>query len=217
MPERAPRTQGAGGFRRRSRSLGRRSRRGRGAVADRLGGRRGSGGGRRLVARGQEREWVDVPVRIRRDPDAEVDVWDRVLALAAGADRADRRALAEGRAAVDRDRAEVDERDRVAVLRSHGDGSPARGNGAGEAHDSCRGRADGRSFVAGDVDAAMLPSGVGILSERRMVVAPAPRRARSRRVRAARRPGTRSGPEAGQPSVFISCLLLSAMSTPRER
>ena len=150
------------------RSLGRRSRslrhwdRRRGGSG--LGGRRGHGRRRRLTG-GKERERVEVPGRVGRDPDAEVDVWDRVLALAARADRADRRPLVENRVAVDGDRAEVDERDGVAVRRLHGHRSAAAWDGAGEAHDSGGRRSRRRPLLSGDVDASMLPSGVGIVPE----------------------------------------------------
>ena len=88
-----------------------------------------------------------------------------MLTLAARADRADPRPLGENRVAVDGDRAEVDERDGVAVRRLHGHRSAAAWDGAGEAHDPGGGRSRRRPLLAGNVDASMLPSGVGIVPE----------------------------------------------------
>jgi hypothetical protein len=88
-----------------------------------------------------------------------------MLDLAARADRADRRTLGENRVAVDGDRAEVDERDGVAVRRLHGHSPAAAGDGAGEAHDPGGGRPHRRPLLTGNVDASMLPSGVGIVPE----------------------------------------------------
>jgi hypothetical protein len=113
----------------------------------------------------QQRERIDVAVGIRRDPDAEMDVGLGVLGGAARPDRPEGRALRDGLLGSHAERAEVDERDRVAVGRLHRDGSASAGNRAGEADDSCRRREDGRTRRSCDVDAAVLPAGVGIVSE----------------------------------------------------
>jgi hypothetical protein len=65
-----------------------------------------------------------------------MDVRLRVLGDPAGADHANWRTLRHGRLANDLERAEVDERDRVAVRRLQGHGPTAAGNRAGEGDDS---------------------------------------------------------------------------------
>jgi hypothetical protein len=94
-----------------------------------------------------------------------MDVWLGVLRDAARADRPERRALRDDRLGDHLERAEVDERYRVAVRRLHGHGSTSAGNRAGEADDSCGRREYRRAFLSGDVHAAMLSAGVGIVSE----------------------------------------------------
>jgi hypothetical protein len=127
--------------------------------------RRRRDGRRESLARRQEPERVDVPVRVRRDPDAEVDVRLRVLRVARWADQPDRRPLLEQCVRLDGDRAQVDEGDGVAARGPHGDGAAAARDGAGEADDATDRRAHLRARRAGDVDAAVLSPGVGVVSE----------------------------------------------------
>ena len=77
----------------------------------RLNGRRLRG----LARRRQERQRVDVTVRIRRVADAQVDVRLGPFGIAARADRADDVSFGDLRSDGHADRAEVDERDRPAV------------------------------------------------------------------------------------------------------
>jgi hypothetical protein len=115
--------------------------------------------------RREQRERVDVTVRVRRDPDAEVDVRLRVLRIARGPDQADRRPFLQRSLRLDRDRAQVDEGDGIAARGPHGDGAAAARDGAGEADDATDRRAHLRARRAGDVDAAVLSPGVGVVSE----------------------------------------------------
>jgi len=66
--------------------------------------------------RRQKRQWIDVPVRVDRPPDAEVHVGLGPFGLTARADGADDVAFAHSGPERHADRAEVDERDRPAVL-----------------------------------------------------------------------------------------------------
>jgi hypothetical protein len=90
-------SRGLGGRRRLSRRLGRRRR-------------------LRRRPRRQERQRIDVPVRVGRPADAQVHVGLRSFGLTARADRPDDIALAHCCPDRHADRAEVDERDRPAVL-----------------------------------------------------------------------------------------------------
>jgi hypothetical protein len=122
--------------------------------------------GSRFARDDQEGKRVDVPLRLVRAADAEVDVRlerDRVGALADGPDRG---ALHDRGASSDRDRAELEQRDGVAVLGADRERPAAIGHGARERHDAA-GRcphsgAQGRP----DVQAAVLCTRVGIVSER---------------------------------------------------
>jgi hypothetical protein len=81
---------------------------------------------RRLPGR-QERQGIDVPVRIGRSPDAEIDVRLGPLGLTTGTDRADDVALAQVGPDRDPDRTEVDERDRPPVLGADRQAQPLMG------------------------------------------------------------------------------------------
>jgi hypothetical protein len=95
---------------------------------------RGHSGRRRLLRRPglrltgrpwrKERKRIDVPVRIRGQTDAEVDVRLRPLDVAARPDRAHDVAFLERRARSRADRSQVDERDRVAVGRANRQAQP---------------------------------------------------------------------------------------------
>jgi hypothetical protein len=108
----AHRRRRSGGRRDRRRLHGHRSRR---TDRRRRCGRRRRHLGRRTLR--QERQRVDVALRVIRSPDAEMNVRHLVLRIAGRADRADCLALGNSVAGRDHDRAQVEERDRVAVLR----------------------------------------------------------------------------------------------------
>ena len=136
---------------------------------------------RRGRARRQEAERVDIALVLRGDPDTEVDVGLRQLGVATRPDGADDSPLRERSTLLDRDRAEVRERDGIAVERRDRDALAGRRNGAGEGDDARRGREDRRPCLAADVDAAVLPGRVrvrGVERERlqhRAVDRPRPR------------------------------------------
>jgi hypothetical protein len=129
-------------------------------------GRLGRGGrGRLHPLLRQEGERVDVAVRVRAYADAEMDVRLVVLGVAARADRPEGRALRDGGLRSDLERAEVEERDRVAVGGLHRHGSTSAGDRAGEGDDSGGRCAHGGTCRPGDVGAAVLSGGVGVVSE----------------------------------------------------
>jgi hypothetical protein len=90
----------------------------------RLLGRRGLLG---RLPRRQERQGIDVPVRVGRATDAEVHVGLGPLGVTARADRADDIALAHLRPDRDPDRAEVDECDRPTILGADRQAQPLMG------------------------------------------------------------------------------------------
>ena len=110
----------------------------------------------------KEPERVDVRVGVARAPDAEVDARDGVLGRPAPPHRPDRRAFVDGRALLDGDRAEVDERDRKAVRRLDGHAAAIRRERPGERHGSRGGCADRGPFGPGDVDATVLTARVRV-------------------------------------------------------
>ena len=137
----------------------------------RLNGRRtrrrtGRGSRRRDRTRRQQPERVGVALLVGGSSDPEVDGRDGLLRRAARADRADRAALGDRVALRDDDRPEVDERDGVPVRREDRDAAPVGRQRARERHDARRGRSDGRAVRTGDVDAAVLPTRVGVRAER---------------------------------------------------
>ena len=138
--------------RRRRTRVGRRSR---GRV------RRGGRWRRRRRRGWEERERVEVALRVGRHPDAEVD--ERRSAVVGRTDRADRLSLGHGRPFRDPDRAEVDERDRVAVAGLDRDDAAVARHGARERHGSACRRGDGGSDRGADVDAAPLAARVGMV------------------------------------------------------
>jgi hypothetical protein len=130
--------------------------------------RRGHAGSRdrRGSSRRQERQRVDVALRVGSHADAEVDVRLGERDLAARPDRADRVTLEDRGVAAHADRAEVQERDRVAVLCLDRHGLATARDRAGEAdRASCRCRHRG-SRVSCNVDAAVLPRRVRVAPER---------------------------------------------------
>jgi hypothetical protein len=155
------------GRRERARGDGR-LRRGSGCGDGRRNGcRRGRGSGRRRgrAASRQQTERVDVAVLVARVADAEVEVGLPDLGGVGRADRAHLRALPHLVALCDGDRAEVREGDDVAVCgRDRHDQAVAR-DLAGERHGSRRRGAGRLARLAADVDAAVLPAGVGVGAE----------------------------------------------------
>lgn len=163
---------------RRARIRGRRGRVGR----DRIGRRRGGSGccavprsglgGRRSCGVGcgsgcrcrrddrEERDRVEIPVRIGGEPDAEVDVGPVDLGRARRADGSDRIAFGDGVSLPDRARAEMRQRDREPVVRADRDRDAARGERARVRDGAARGGEHGHAGVRTDVDAAMRASRV---------------------------------------------------------
>jgi hypothetical protein len=110
----------------------------------------------------QERQRIDVAVRVGRGADAEMHVGLGPFRVAAGADRADHVALAHLRSDRDPDRAEMDERDRPAVLGTDRQAETLGGQPPGERDDPRCGGAHGRARGSADVDPAMLAAGIRI-------------------------------------------------------
>jgi hypothetical protein len=102
-------------------------------------------------------------VRLRRQPDAEVHVRHRMLGLAGRADCPEDVTLRKVRSHTDADRPELDERDRVAVLRADRERQANARDGTGEADDAARGRADLGSRAGADIDSAVLSAEVGVV------------------------------------------------------
>jgi len=115
---------------------------------------------------GQQAERIDVAVGIGCDPDAEVDVRrlrDRIRALARDADG---RSFLDHAAALDARRRQLQQRHRVAVRSLDRDRAAAARDRAAEGDRPGHGREHGASRLGGDVDAAMLPTGVRVRPER---------------------------------------------------
>jgi hypothetical protein len=153
-------------FRRCDRRAGSRRLRGRRRL---LGGccwlRNGLRGRSGLRARRQEAERIEVTLGLCGDANAEVDVRTVVLRRAADPDSRDGRAFGDLGSTPNRDRAQVKQRDGVAVWRPDRHRPSATRNGAGEAHGAAGGGAHGPALCAGDVDAAVLTGGVGVAAE----------------------------------------------------
>ena len=152
------------------------------------GGRRG--GGRRLHRRGrnrcrdgnrgdglrdrrgrrcaracrQQRRRVDVALGLGGDTNTEMDVRLRMLAVATRAEPADDRAFVDGRAARDGDRTEVRQSHGVAVVGRDRQRQTRSWDGARERDEAGARCEHGRARGAGDVDAAMLATGVRMRS-----------------------------------------------------
>jgi hypothetical protein len=177
------------GRRSRGPSLGRMLRRGwsgddrrrgrRSGSGSRAGGRRGSGSGRRRRLgsgrrrgcrrrgrrpRRKEREWVDVRLAVG-EADSEVHVREVVLGVARRSRLRDRFALLDDVATSHEQRAEVRERRLVTAGRDDRDRRAVRRDLTGERHLSGRRRANGRSAVQGDVDAAVLSARVWVVAD----------------------------------------------------
>jgi hypothetical protein len=109
---------------------------------------------RRRRARRQQGQRVDVALPLRRHADPEVH--GRIGRVGRWPDRSDRRTLGDDGTAGDGDRAEVNERDRVAVRRRDRHGPAAVRDGAREGDGSARGRHDVVADRPAHVDASVL-------------------------------------------------------------
>jgi hypothetical protein len=138
--------------------------RGRGDALGRrsLAGCRGSRPGLGQWTRGQERQRIHVALLIGRPAYSEVHVRLGQIDRSARADRADDRAFIDGSSARDTDRAQVDERRRVAEGGLDRDGLPAGRDRAGEGHDTLRRGNDVRAGRCADLKAAMLAARVRV-------------------------------------------------------
>ena len=128
-------------------------------------GRRGRWGG---GTRRQQRGRVDVPLRLGGEPDPDVHVRAAHLGVARGADRPDDVAFGDRGALRDRGRAEVRERDRVAVGGRDRERAPRARDGADVGHLPRRGRAHGTARVACEVEPAVLAAGVRVVRVERV-------------------------------------------------
>jgi hypothetical protein len=115
----------------------------------------------------EERERVDVALLIRGQAHSEVHVRLGEVDGAARPDRAHHRPLRDRRPARDADRAEMDERRRVAGRRLDRDGLPAGRNRPGKGHDTFRRCDDVRARRTAEVDASVLPGGVRMRTVKR--------------------------------------------------
>ena len=118
------------------------------------------------LERRQERQRVHVAVRVRGDADAEMDVWLRRDGVGSGTAYRDDGAFVDERSAESEELAQLEQRDRPAVVGPDGDRLPSAGHRPRERHRAGGRRADGRAGLGADVDAAVLPARVRIVSER---------------------------------------------------
>jgi hypothetical protein len=135
---------------------------------------------RRPLTRGKERERVEVPVRLGGQPDAEMDVRLRPFGLSTRADRPHDLPLADRCSDSERDRPQVDEGDRVPVLRADRQTAAFARQLTGEGDDPGRRSAHLGSRRRADVDPAMLAARVRVVlgderPEHRPLDRPAPR------------------------------------------
>ena len=120
---------------------------------------------RRDLGAGQQEQRIQIPIRLRGPSHAEVDEGHGQLDHAARADGPDQAALRDGHPAAHGDRAEMQERDRVTVIRLERDRSAAHRDGAGEGDDPGRRGEHGRTGWSADVDAAVLARRIRIVAE----------------------------------------------------
>ena len=193
----------------RLRDRGRRRRRRRRRRRHRLRWRRRHGGGRlHRRSRRQESERVEVPLLLARDADPEMQMWRRRVGLDARPDAPDRVALGDHPAPFDEQRAELGQRDRIAVRGANRHDEAVAGHRAGE-RDLAGGRCDHRSAeLGGDVDASVLAAGVRVRAEPEgaqhvPVGRPRPGGGRSRDDKA-RGEQQRRDTDAGQPNAPLS-------------
>jgi hypothetical protein len=113
----------------------------------------------------QQAQRVEVAVRVRREANPEMDVRPGDSRLPARPDRPDDPAFRNGRPARHADRSQLDERDRVPVRRLNRHAFATRRHRPGKADRPTRGRSHRRSQGRADVDAAVLPAGVGVVAQ----------------------------------------------------
>lgn len=155
---------------RRRRGLRRSRRCGRSVGGRRRGGREGRGRSRlglRSVGRPrrQEAQRVEVAVRVRSEANAEMDVRPGDSRLPTRPDRPDDPPFNNGRPSRRADRSQLDERHRVPVRRLNRHAFATRRHRPGKADRPTHGRPHRRSQGRSDVDAAVLPAGVGVVAE----------------------------------------------------
>ena len=153
------------GFRRRRRAGsgdGKRRRRGRRHRSSARYGRRRK---RHRRAGREQRERIDVAVRIVGPAHAEVDVRARRRGVLAVADHAHTCALLDDGPARDENRPELEQGHGVPVLGRDRDRPSASGHGPGERDRPADRRPDGGADVPADVDAAVLAAGVRVVAE----------------------------------------------------
>jgi hypothetical protein len=157
-------------------------------------GRRSRGRGRRLDLprrrgrrpRRQEEQRIEITLRIVGLADAEIDVRLGQLDIAARPDRSNGIAFSDLDALLDPVGAEMNERDRVAVLRLNRHGLATFRHRPGEGHDPSRGSAHGRSRRRADVDPPVLARRVRVVAvegepaQDRPVDGPSPGKTRGR-------------------------------------
>ena len=124
--------------------------------------RRFGGNSRRRAPRWEQRQRVDISLRVGRVANAEVDVWNVELRDTTRPDRPHGRAFLHRGVLLHRDRTEVEERHGVAVAGLDGDSLPVGWNGSRERHRAARRRSHRCPSRRADVDAAMLSRRVGI-------------------------------------------------------
>lgn len=135
-----------------------------------LGHRLLAGGGRpdrRDFHARQEQQGIQVAVRLGAPPHAEIDVGLRQFGDSTRPDGSDEGSLGHGVAAPHRDRAEMHERDRVAVRRLDRDRPAAHRHGAREGDDPGRRGEHGCARRSADVDSAVLARRVRIVAEQK--------------------------------------------------
>jgi hypothetical protein len=120
---------------------------------------------RRNLGAWQEEQRVHVSIRLGAPPHAEIDVRHGQLHHAARTHGSDGVALRQARAATHGDRAEMQERDRVTVLRLDRDRTAAYRHGPREGDPPGRRGEHGRSRGRADVDPAVLARRVRIVAE----------------------------------------------------
>jgi len=181
--------------------LGRRRRRSRLSWSRRR-DRRGS----RSDERGENRQWIEIALRVGRHAEAQMDVRGRHLRYAARPDRSDVGAFLDDDALENADRPQVGERDGVAVGGLDRERPAVRRHGAREGDGSRRRRPDEVAGGGGaQVDAPVLAAGVRVRAEReRSQHGPGDRPRPRLRCRGEREQGERAG--TGESSHLSSSL-----------
>jgi hypothetical protein len=168
-----------GGLGRRGGRGGRRSGRSRMGIGGHRGGRgrhglglRGGSGrgrsrsdrrrGRRHDRGRQEPQWVEVALGLGRDTDPKMDVRLRHLGVSRGPCRGHGLTFADRRSFRDGERAEMRERDGVAVGRRDREALARDRDGSGERHRPGRGRDDAGAGLGAEIDAAVLAGCIGM-------------------------------------------------------